>query len=110
MRTNRSIFPLAVLLAFAAIGSPAQAADPTIARLAGLRGSVLVAGDSVIASVDEGARLRENSRVLTTANAAVVVEFDDGCRVKLGKNQRFVVSRRAACPPQAIAATTIAGR
>jgi hypothetical protein len=110
MRTSRSIFPVAVVFAFAAAASFAQAADRTIARLVGLRGSVLVAGDSVIASVDEGSLLRENSRVLTTANAAVVVEFDGGCRVRLGRNQRFVVSRQAACPTKAAAATSIAGR
>jgi hypothetical protein len=85
------------LMVFSAVPLLSQA-DGGIARLAEMRGSVLVASGFSIASVQEGFRLAPGARVLTTSNASVVVVFADGCHVNVGPDSRFVVERQAACP------------
>jgi hypothetical protein len=97
-RTSPSLALICFVVAAAAW--PA-AAESTVARLTIVRGNVLVARQSSMASVDAGKRLAAGSRVLTTATASAVVEFDDGCRVEVGPSQRFVVAREGACPPPA---------
>jgi hypothetical protein len=72
-------------------------ADGGSARLEQVRGSVLVARGSSMASADEGALLEPGERVLTTDDAVVVVVFEGGCRVKVGPNERFLVERPQSC-------------
>ena len=99
-RTASLVHPhaLAAVIAVACSFQPiARADDGTIARLADVRGNVLVSRDFGIASAGEALRLLPDTRVLTTANAAVVVQYDDGCRVHLEANQRFVVESQAPC-------------
>jgi hypothetical protein len=84
----------AALLALLAGPALACADGHTIARLAGMSGSVLVSHDFNIASASDGLRLLPGTSVLTTANAKVIVEYDNGCRMALERNQRFVLEDR----------------
>jgi len=83
----------------AALGVGAQQApkDGTIAKLVDLNGNVLVSRDAGLVSGNEALRLQPNTRVITTANSRVIVEYDDGCRVELKENQRFEVERGKPC-------------
>ena len=81
------------------IASPlaAGAADAAIARIAAANGSVLVSRDATIASARESQRLLPGTRVLTTARATAVIEYDDGCRVTVAPGERFEVAARTPC-------------
>lgn len=94
----------------------AQTGDGSIARLVEVNGNVLVSRESGLASGNEALRLLPGTRIITTANSDVIVEYDDGCRVKLKENQRFEVERGKPCAvlmamPQTIlvAPTAVAG-
>ena len=91
--TNTRTFQAALLAMLALLAGPAMAytGNQTVARLVEMSGSVLVSHASSIASAQDGLRLLPGTSVLTTANAAVIVEYDNGCRVKLQRNQRFVL-------------------
>ncbi len=93
MRSNHKLSAalLALLIAGPAL---AHADNQTIARLVDLSGSVLVSHSFNMASANEGLRLMPGTSVLTTANSAVIVEYDNGCRVKLERNQRFVLENK----------------
>jgi len=87
-------------LACALLATPAaiaQGRDGTVARLVEVDGNVLVSRESGLASGNESLRLATGTRVITTANSKVVVEYDDGCRVTLKENQRFEVERGKPC-------------
>jgi hypothetical protein len=87
-----------LLIALLAATQPyAQKTDQTIARLRSVTGNVLVSKESGLASGDEELRLTPGTRVITTANSTVVIEYDDGCRVTLKENQRFEVEKGKAC-------------
>jgi len=87
-----------LLIALLAATQPyAQKADGSIARLRSVTGNVLISGESGLASGDDELRLSPGTRVITTANSTVVVEYDDGCRVTLKENQRFEVEKGKAC-------------
>lgn len=77
--------------------TPAQPNDGTIARLRSVNGNVLVSNESGLATGDEALRLLSGTRVITTANSQVVVEYDDGCRVTLKENERFEVEKGKPC-------------
>ena len=77
--------------------SPAAPRDGSIARLVDLNGNVLVSREAGLASGTESLRLMPGTRVLTTANSGVVVEYDNGCRVTLKENQRFEVEKGKPC-------------
>jgi hypothetical protein len=81
-------------LAFASPAFPQQTAPVGIAALAQVHGNVLVSKESGLAAGNEGARLVEGSRVITTSNSGVIVVYDDGCRVELKANQRFQVDHK----------------
>lgn len=93
MRSNTTLSAalVALLIAGPAI---AHADNQTVARLVEMSGSVLVSHSFNMASASEGLRLMPGTSVLTTANSAVVVEYDNGCRVKLERNQRFVLESK----------------
>lgn len=74
-----------------------QAAPKDVARLDNVEGNVLVGGATGLVSGIKGLVLKEGTRVLTTAKGRAVVQFDDGCKVQLEPNQRYVVSREQAC-------------
>ena len=103
-----------------------QERDRSVAKLVELHGSVLVSQDTGLVSGAEKLRLVPGTRVITTAKADVVVEYDDGCRVHLKENQRFEVEEGKPCAvllaqdifvtplannvvPAAIAAAALAG-
>lgn len=92
----RVVFAAAAIIS-ATIAPIANAGDGTVARLVEVKGNVLVSRDFVMASADEALRLLPDSRVLTTGNAAAVVQYDNGCRVRLTPNQRFHVDVAAPC-------------
>lgn len=75
----------------------AAGADAAIARIAVANGSVLVSRDATIASARESQRLLPGTRVLTTARATAVIEYDDGCRVTVAPGERFEVAARTPC-------------
>ena len=90
-RLNARAALFAALIAGPAV---AHADNQTIARLVEMNGSVLVSHAFNIASANEGFRLLPGTSVMTTANSAVTVEYDNGCRVKLERNQRFVLENK----------------
>ena len=94
MATDLRRAALALLLSAPLV---AGAADAAIARIAAANGSVLVSRDATIASARETQRLLPGTRVLTTARATAVIEYDDGCRVMLAPGERFEVAARAPC-------------
>jgi hypothetical protein len=104
---RKSIAAIATSLLFA---SPASADDSTIARLRDLSGNVLVSRDFRIASASDDARLAPGSRVLVTTNSAVTVEYDNGCRVRLGAGERLEVRDAPACAQHLAEASADAGR
>ena len=80
----------ATVLALLVVSQPqAQTNDGTIARLRDVNGNVLVSNDSGLATGGDALRLVPGTRVITTANSKVVIEYDDGCRVTLKENERF---------------------
>ncbi len=109
MKISKSMTGVALCI-LAAFSSAAQSGDGTVARLVDLDGSVLVSRDSTLRSGDEAQRLLPGTRVLTTLQAKVVVEFDDGCRVRLERGQRLEVGLRTPCSAVAIADASKPGR
>ena len=93
-------FTIRVICAFAGmlLAAPAlhaqQGRDGTVAKLVQMNGNVLVSRESGLATGNEAARLLTGTRVITTANSNVVVEYDNGCRVRLEENQRFEVENK----------------
>ena len=86
------------LLTLAAATQPlAQKDDGTVAKLVEMQGNVLVSRDEGLASGEEQQRLLPGTRIITTANSNVVVEYDDGCRVDMKENQRFEVEKDRDC-------------
>lgn len=77
--------------------SPTPPNDGTIAKLRDVKGNVLVSNESGLATGDEALRLVPGTRVITTANSEVVVDFDEGCSVKLKENERFEVEKGKPC-------------
>ncbi len=99
MTTIRKILQLAAAItaAFAATAAPAQGTSEGVARLKEVKGNVLVSRESGLAAGGEAARLREHTRVITTANSTVIVQYDNGCEVRLKENQRFEVEVDKPC-------------
>lgn len=101
MRQDHAMkIPASLLFAalLAAAAPPfAQEPKPGIATLKSVQGNVLVSGESGLASGDESLRLVEGTRVITTANAEVIVAYDNGCEVRLKENQRFEVETGKPC-------------
>jgi len=104
----------AILLAalVAAVPAMAAAADEArpIAKLKDVHGNVLVSRSSGLAAGSEGTRLVEGTRVITANSSEVIVQYDDGCEVRLKPNQRFQVERGKPCAvlvaqPESILAT-----
>lgn len=90
---------VAVALCAATVSAqtPPPARDGTIAKLVELNGNVLVSREAGMSSGNEALRLLPGTRVITTAKSEVIVEYDDGCRVKLKENERFEVERGKPC-------------
>ena len=99
MRSYKAKY-LTLLAGALALGLPAyaqQGRDGTIARLVETHGNVLVSRDTGLSSGNNELRLVPGTRIITTARSEVIVEYDDGCRVKLKENQRFEVERGKPC-------------
>lgn len=101
VRSKQSGIRLLWAVACALLVAPPLYAQPsrdgTIARLVQLNGNVLVSRESGLTSGNDSQRIAPGTRVITTANSEVVVEYDDGCRVRLKENQRFEVERGKPC-------------
>ena len=101
----------AILLAAFAAAMPAVGDEPaTIAKLKDVHGNVLVSRASGLGAGNDGTRLAEGVRVITANSSEVVVQYDDGCEVRLKPNQRFQVERGKPCAllvaqPESILAT-----
>ena len=81
----------AVTLAVVLCATSAWAQQGTVAKLADLTGNVLVSqGDAMVAGNNDQ-RLAPGTRVVTTAGAAVTINYDVGCDVRLKENERFTV-------------------
>ena len=84
---------LALLGLAATLGAPVVSAQQpaAVARLTNMEGQVLVSqGDAMVAAT-ANQRVTVGTRVLTTAGARVVVNYDTGCDVALKPNERFTV-------------------
>ena len=75
--------------------SPPQ--QDSVARLKSVNGNVLVSRESGLAAGEQAQRLANGTRIITTANSEAVVEFDNGCEVRLKENERFDVDSTRAC-------------
>jgi len=78
-------------------GAQAQPERKTVARLKSVSGNVLVSRETGLSAGAQAERLREGTRIITTANSEAVVEFDDGCEVRLKENERFDVESGKPC-------------
>jgi hypothetical protein len=88
----------AVLLACAVVPAVAQQKEQRIvARLKSVSGNVLVSREAGLAAGAEAQRLADGTRVITTANSEAVIEFDDGCEVRLKENERYEVDSGRPC-------------
>ncbi|MEO5694265.1 MAG: hypothetical protein ABIQ72_14150 [Usitatibacter sp.] len=74
-----------------------QKDDETVAKLVEVQGSVLVSRDAGLVSGVELQRLLPGTRIITTANSGTIIEYDDGCRVRMKENQRFEVEKDRDC-------------
>ena len=84
-----------ILLALLFASQPfAQTSDDTVAKLAELKGNVLVSRESGLVSGADALRIVPGTRIITTANSRVVIVYDHGCRVTLEENQRYEVEDR----------------
>ena len=97
MRISALLFALFALAALAAPLAPAQQPREGVAQLKAVTGNVLVSREAGLASGDEGLRLVEGTRVITTANGEATVAYDNGCEVRLKPNQRFEVQSGRRC-------------
>ena len=88
----------ALLLACAVVPSGAQQKEQrVVARLKSVSGNVLVSREAGLAAGEQAERLADGTRVLTTANSEAVIEFDDGCEVRLNENERYDVDSGSPC-------------
>lgn len=88
----------ALLLACAVAPSGAQQQEQrAVARLKSVQGNVLVSREAGLAAGAQAERLVEGTRVITTANSEAVIEFDDGCEVRLKENERYDVDSGQPC-------------
>ena len=85
------------LLAVCAPLRAQDAGDRSVAKLVDMHGNVLVSRETGMVTGAEKLRLVPGTRVITTAKADVIVEYDDGCRVQLKENQRFEVEHGKPC-------------
>ena len=94
MNTRRvaTVFCLAIGLGtgYATAQEPAP-----VARLTHLQGNVLVSKDDAMVAAANNQPLAVGTRVLTTKDASVVVDYADGCSVALKENERFTVAMGA---------------
>lgn len=91
----------AALLAAATSPWDAGAQSPQqkegVARLKSVDGNVLVSRESGLSAGEQAQRLVNGTRIITTANSTAVIEFDNGCEVRLKENERFDVDSTRAC-------------
>ena len=75
-----------------------QATQPSgVARLKQVTGNVLVSREAGMAAGNQEQRLGNGVRIITTANSEAVIEFDNGCEVRLRENERFDVDSGKPC-------------
>lgn len=87
--------------------APTQRHGETVAKLRQVEGNVLVSQESGLASAEDSLRLEDRSRVITTANAKVIVVYDDGCEVTLEPNQRLEIRTDKECAERVVQADTL---
>ena len=75
----------------------AQQQPRGVARLKSVNGNVLVSRETGMAAGAQAERLLDGARVITTANSEAVIEFDNGCEVRLKENERFDVDSGRPC-------------
>jgi len=81
----------------------------SVARLKSVNGNVLVSRESGLATGAQAERLVNGTRIITTANSEAVIEFDNGCEVRLKENERFEVDSTRACALLAAQPLGVAG-
>lgn len=97
----RRIVSIALAAAALAASQSAIAQQAPVARLVGISGNVLVSTEANIASAGENLRLAPGMRVIVTLNSAAVVEYTDGCRVRLAAGDRLDVQAGRPCAARA---------
>lgn len=84
--------------ALAQQGAPAGSQEPKpVAQLESVEGSVLVSNPTGLSAGGKGTRLTTGTRVITPANGKALVQFDNGCSVRLEPNQRLVIDPDKSC-------------
>ena len=78
-------------------GAQAQTQQPGVARLKQVTGNVLVSREAGMAAGRQEQRLGNGVRIITTANSEAIVEFDNGCEVRVRENERFDVDSEKPC-------------
>jgi hypothetical protein len=78
-------------------GDGTSAAGAPVARLTNVQGNVLVSKDDAMVAAANNQPLAVGTRVLTTKDASVVVDYAGACSVTLKENERFTVAKGACC-------------
>jgi hypothetical protein len=98
-RLRRTLLAIAFGAGSALLGAGAQAQtqQPGVARLKQVTGNVLVSREAGLAAGSQEQRVGNGVRIITTANSEAIVEFDNGCEVRVRENQRFEVDSEKPC-------------
>lgn len=112
-----SVPAMAFLVALAAFAEDPQpqsgnlqteTVGPTpVAQLKSLQGNVLISGAEGLVSADLTTRLTQTSRLLSTSNATALLEYDDGCQVKISADQRAEIRIDIPCDERAATASSV---
>lgn len=97
MTRKTTYLAAAIAAAFCTTLAHAQATAEGVARLKEVKGNVLISRESGLTAGTEAGRLVEHARVITTANSTAIVQYDNGCEVRLKENQRFEVETDKPC-------------
>jgi hypothetical protein len=86
-----------LLVSGAVVGQSTLAPAPTIGSATKVQGLVTVSDGKSIASVVDGSRFVEGSRIVTSSSGSVTVKTDKGCDIRLDPNQSITLHGRRSC-------------
>ena len=75
----------------------AASESSAVAVIMKLEGDVLASTDSGLAAAVQGASLKQGMRVMTMARSSAVIQYADGCIVKLDANMRLEIRLGIPC-------------
>ena len=89
IRAVATVFCLAIGLG---AGYAAAQNQTPVARLTHLQGNVLVSKEDAMVAATSNEPLAVGTRVLTTKDSSVVVDYANGCSISLKENESFTVT------------------